>query len=402
MLNQKATQKMQHKLLPQQIQLLQLFHLNHLELEQRIQLELSENPMLEEQVSTDGDTAAEETSKETDDFKDWDELAYDDTPSYKTELNQYFSRELPERPLVETGSFRNDLKQQLQFVLSNPADVKLGEYLIDCLNDNGMLEQDLQSIADDYAFKIGEWKDLPEFEAVLEKIQKLDPPGIGARNIQECLLLQLNRMNTKRPDVKIAMQVVKDYFDDLKNRNISRVLDSLSIDQEDFKIILQLLGSLKFKPLAADDNSVFSNERIFPDFILVRENDRLDVALYKERSKSLYINSSWMNTAKGKGTHVDRSTKHYLNSKLNAAQWFVSSLQKREQTLLKVVKAIVHLQKDYFLHGDIKYLKPMVLKNVADICGADLATISRITSNKHIDTSFGIISLKFIFGRNSQ
>ena len=200
MLHQNLAQKQQLKILPQQIQLLNLFHLNTIELEHRIQQELEENPLLEESASEETTDADKYSKDAVQDYKDWDEYGYDDVPDYKTEYENYFNNEkIPERPLPESADFRESLKQQFKLMYSDEKDIVLATYLIDSLNECGLLEQDLPAIADDLSFRNKTWIEVTELEEALEKLQQLEPAGIGARSIRECLLLQLKRMNPKRP-----------------------------------------------------------------------------------------------------------------------------------------------------------------------------------------------------------
>ncbi len=400
MLHQNLSQKQQLKILPQQIQLLNLFHLNTIELEQRIQQELEENPLLEE-TPVDSELDADKYNKdEVQDFSDWEEHAYDDIPDYKMEYENYFNNEkIPERPLPESADFRKTLKQQFKFLYTDPTEIQIASYLIDSLNEGGLLEQSLDDIADDYSFKSKSWIEPEELEAVLHKIQQLDPPGIGARSIRECLLLQLNRMNTKRPDVKMAIRLLENHFSDLGSRNMDKIMKQLDIEEDELKIILQLIATLKMKPITESTESFQPNQQIMPDFIISTDGDMLEVSLYRQRSATLHINQSWMENIKHteNSTQTDKSTKQYLRNKLNAAQWFVSAIKQRESTMLKVVKAIVKLQFDYFREGDIKLIKPMILKNVAELVGVDISTVSRITCNKYVATPFGTLLLKDLF-----
>jgi RNA polymerase sigma-54 factor len=400
MLHQNLTQKQQLKILPQQIQLLNLFHLNTIELEHRIQQELEENPLLEESASEEASDVDKYSKDAVQDYKDWDEYGYDDVPDYKTEYENYFNNEkIPERPLPENADFRESLKQQFKLMNTDDRETMLATYLIDSLNDCGMLDQDLPAIADDLSFRHKSWIEVSELENILWKLQDLDPAGIGARSIRECLLLQLRRMNPKRPDVRMAIRLLEEHFPDLGSRNMDKIMHHLHIDDEELKIVLQLLASLKMKPISEGTESFQANQQIMPDFIVTMDGDDLEVSLYRQRSATLHINQSWMENVKSteENTQTDKATRQYLRNKLNAAQWFVSAIKQRESTMLKVVRAIVKLQHEYFREGDIKLIKPMILKNVAEMVGVDISTVSRITCNKYVSTHFGTLLLKDIF-----
>lgn len=400
MLHQNLSQKQQLKILPQQIQLLNLFHLNTIELEHRIQQELEENPLLDETPSEEDLDIDKYNKEDVEDFKDWEEYGYDDIPDYKTEYENYFNNEkIPERPMPEYADFRETLKQQFLFLQCGDKENKIASYLIDSLNENGLLDQEFSSIAEDLSFKFNVWMEDDELEKVLLKIQELDPPGIGARSIRECLLLQLKRMNTKRPDVKKAIILLENHFNDLGSRNMEKIMHHLEIDEDELKILLQLIASLKIKPITETTGSIQVNQQIMPDFIITCEGDDLEVQLYRQRSATLHINQSWLEKIKctEESHQTDKATKQYLRNKLNAAQWFVSAIKQRESTMLKVVKAIVKLQFEYFRDGDIKLIKPMILKNVAELVGVDISTVSRITCNKYVATPFGTLLLKDLF-----
>ncbi len=399
MLHQHLTQKQHLKILPQQIQLLNLFHLNTLELEQRIQQEVEENPLLEE-MSAEDDVPLEKFNRESlQDFKDYEEYAYDDMPDYKLEYENYFNSEkIPERALPETTDFRQILKEQFEFLNCTDDEKSLANHLIDSLSEEGLLEQHVQDIANDISFRCKKWVETEDLEKVLFKLQQLEPAGIGGRSIRECLLLQLKRMNCKRPDVKMAICLLEVHFSELSSRNMDKIMQLLNIDEEEIKIVLKLIASLKMKPISILSGSS-ANLNIIPDFIITNEEESLQVSLHRQRSSSLHINKSWMDRVKSTESDVntDKATRQYVRNKMNSAQWFISAIQQRESTMLNVMKAIVKLQYNYFLEGDIKLIKPMILKNVADIVGVDISTVSRITSNKYVATPFGTLLLKDLF-----
>lgn len=403
MLNQHLTQKHQTKILPQQIQLLNLFHLNNLELEQRIVQEIQENPLLEE---NDLEANSEEETREEDaikDYQDYEEYMYDDVPDYKTEDASYWHTEnIPPKPLAEVVDFRKELKIQFSNISNSPEEITIAEYLIDSFNNDGLLELDLPTLTDDFSFKNQILAEVETLEAVLHKIQQLDPVGIGARSIRECFLLQLQRMNQERPEVRTAISLVQSHFNDLHNRNIDTILQRLQVSEEELKIVLLLISKLKKRPVINMPDNAAINYNIIPDFVIKQEDDRLSISLYHQRSSSLSINRSWMDMIQEEKQSVDKATSVYLKNKLNSAQWFISAIRQRESTMLKVIKAIVGLQKEFFMEGDIKLLKPMILKNVAEIVGVDISTVSRICCNKYAETPFGTLLLKDLFTEGIQ
>jgi RNA polymerase sigma-54 factor len=399
MINQHLAQKQRLKILPQQIQLLNFFHLNTLELEQRIQQEIEDNPLLDDQKN-DFEELTDKCSKDNvQDFQDWEEHGYDDIPDYKLEYSNYLHDDkLPERPLSSGYDYRKLLKEQYKISCENEREIELAEYIIDSLNDNGLMDQGVNELAEDISFKHNKWVEADEITLILKRIQHLDPVGVGARNVRECLLIQLSRMNCKRPDVKMAILLLENHFTDLHNRNMDKIKTHLKLDEEELKIVLQLIAGLKMKPVCEQEDGVNYNPNILPDFLIIQSGDELEVQLYKNRSESLSINSSWKQMTEGsKQVTTDKSAMQYLKNKLQSAQWFISAVQQREATMLKIMRAIVHLQYEYFLAGDINMLKPMILKNIAEIVGVDISTVSRITCNKYVETPFGLLLLKDLF-----
>src|SRR6476661_2012253 len=399
MINQTLAQKQRLKILPQQIQLLNFFHLNTLELEQRIQQEIEDNPLLEDQKNEFEPVVEKYNKDSVQDYQDWEEYGYDDTPDYKTEYGSYLHNDkLPERPVVGGYDYRKVLKDQYKLTTDNEREIELAEFIIDSLNDCGLMEQNVVDLAEDISFKHNKWVEAIEIELVLEKIQQLDPVGIGARSIKECLLIQLHRMNTKRPDVRMAIRLLEEHFTDLHNRNMDKIKAQLAVDEEELKIILRLIASLKMRPVCELQEGVNINQNILPDFIVTRNGDSIEVQLYRLRSESLNINSSWKEMAENNAkVTTDKSAVQYIKNKLQSAQWFIHAVQQRESTMLKIMHSIVHLQHDYFLTGDINLLKPMILKNIAEMVNVDISTVSRITCNKYAETPFGLLLLKDLF-----
>jgi RNA polymerase sigma-54 factor len=399
MINQRLAQKQRLKILPQQIQLLNFFHLNTLELEQRIQQEIEENPLLEDQKNEYEPLVDKFNKDSIQDYQDWEEYGYDDIPDYKLEYSNYLHNDkVPERPIVNQSDYRRQLKEQFKLSCENEREMELADYIIDSLNDHGLMEQCLEDLAEDISFKYNKWVEAEEIDHVLRKVQQLEPIGIAARSIRECLQLQLNRMNTKRPDVKMALRLLENHFTDLHNRNMDKIKSHLKIDDEELKIVLQLIATLKMKPICEQQEAVNVNQNILPDFVVTRNGDQIEVQLYRHRSESLNINSSWKQMAEGTAqVTTDKSALQYLKNKLQSAQWFINAVQQREATMLKIMRAIVELQRDYFLTGDINLLKPMILKNIAEIVGVDISTVSRITCNKYAESPFGLLLLKDLF-----
>lgn len=402
MLYQNLAQKQQLKIHPQQLQMLHLFHLNTMELEQRIVQEIEENPMIEEKNDQENSAEAPDETQPQE-YQDWDEFGYDDTPDYKLENSQFYQQtDLPNKPLVEIADFRSELLNQYNLLNVQEHDKLLGAFIINNLTDAGFLELSTETLAEDFSLKNSKWFDPSVFETQIHIIQQLDPVGVAARSIQECLLIQLRRMNTKQPDVKLAIRLLENYYDDLKQRNFEKLYDALDIDDEDLRITLELIGGLKMKPMAGCENSSNQQETVMPDYILREENDRLEASLVRERSSHLHISNSWKSMVNAVEKGKNKGEAQYLKNKLNAAEWFVSAIKQRESTMLGVMKTILKLQYDYFATGDESLIKPMILKNVAERVGVDISTVSRITCNKYVQTPFGNILLKTLFNEGME
>ena len=400
MLNQVQSQKQNHTILPQQIELLNLFHLNRLELEQRIQDELNENPVLEE-VSSQDDIQGDKGSKETiQDFQGWEEYQYDDIPDYKMEYKNYLSTEkVPDRPLVDIPDFRDDLKKQCRFLSIPEEKLYLYDFLIDSLNENGFLDLDVDELASEISFKKNTWIESETLEEVLVGIRELEPVGAGCRSVQEYLLVQLKKMNAKQPDVRVAISILEDHFQDLRACNIEKLKKELKLEEDEIKIVLVLLSHLKTRPISQAVNANAVNASILPDFIVLDQGDELEVTLYRQRSSNLYISQSWMEMVQNstQNNTMEKSAKQYLRSKLSSAQWFISAIQQRESNMLKIMNTILGLQYEYFKYGDVLLLKPMKLKDIAEKVHVDISTVSRLTCNKYVETPFGTILLKDLF-----
>lgn len=397
MLSQQQTQKQQLKILPQQIQLLNLYFLNNLELEQRIQTELDENPLLEAKEEKEADEFAEKKPDDIRDFSDWEEFKYDDVPDYKAEYQNYFSQEdTPEMPIGNRTHFKDEAKQQLRLMELAEDMREAAEYVIDILNDQGMMDKPMQEVTDDYSFLKQKIVEEPVLEKALSLVQTLDPIGLGARNVQECLLLQLKALNTKRPDVRSALQLVEFHYDDLMHRQFEKIHNALRLDDTELRIILNFIGTLKFYPVVENNTGYEVKNTIIPDYIITKFGDNLQVNLYNARANSVFINQSLFEQL-SEQSRKDKGAMQYVKSKLQSAQWFVNAVKQREETMMKIMQTIIELQDDYFTEGDIRLLKPMVLRNVSDKSGLDISTISRITSNKYAETHFGLVYLKDLF-----
>lgn len=397
MISQQQTQKQQLKILPQQIQLLNLYFLNSLELEQRIKNELEENPLLEATEEKEFEEADSSLQDPLKDCQDWDEFNNTDIPDYKAEYQNYFnSEDTPNIPIKNFVHFKDEAKQQLRLLNLSEPDMELAEYIIDILNNQGLMDKPIDEVADDLSFIKQSLIDEQTILRGLEIVQTLDPIGIGARSVQECLLLQLRAMNQKRPDIRCALKLVEDHYNDLMHRQFEKIHHSLGIDEEELRIILNFIGTLKFYPVTENVSEYEPKTTIIPDFIITRFGDSIQVNLFSTKANNVFVNQSLYDQLSQQSVK-DRGATQYVKSKLQSAQWFVNAVKQREDTMLKIMQCIVQIQQEYFMEGDIRLLKPMVLRNVADISGLDISTVSRITSNKYAETHFGLLYLKQLF-----
>ncbi|HTJ50932.1 MAG TPA: RNA polymerase factor sigma-54 [Cyclobacteriaceae bacterium] len=399
MIHQVKTQLQHSTVLPQQIQLLKLFHLTSTELQQRISEEIDENPLLEENLISDNDEVA---LKETvQDYQDEEEYQYDDIPDYKTEHNNYLSdSNLPQLPISEPYNFRKDLKEQVRFTFEKRQQIEIADYLIDSLNESGMLDQSLEEITDDYSFRRLKAIDASEVARVRNMLKELAPGGVGCFTIREYLLFQLNKLAAKSPVVKKAILLLEKFPVDFNFRDTEKLTRVLNIDNHELNIVLQIIRNCKLKPITEID-SFGVNGTIIPDFIIRRNEDGFEISLYHQRSATLFINNAMANSINKQNT-LDKRALQYLKGKLSSAQWFVDAIRQREITMQKVMRVIIELQFEYFKNGEISALKPMILKNITDHSGVDISTVSRITCNKYADTHFGIVCLKDLFSEGIE
>ncbi|SJZ97288.1 RNA polymerase factor sigma-54 [Sediminibacterium ginsengisoli] len=398
MLHQSQLQKNTLKILPQQIQMLNMYHLNNIELELRIKDELDENPLLEMEQE-DSEPVEFGKNDEPQDYQDWDEYGYDDRPDYRVEHESYIHSNNYNIPVRENEDFRSMLKMQLIDKKLSEQELAVAEYLLDSVTESGFLERDMQDICDDISFSHGHMVDMDQVEKIRLMLLSMEPLGVGCRNIREFLLLQLNGVVSKCPVTRKAIQLIDRHYDDLRKRCLDKIMDALELDEEELSIVLKHIGQLQLKPVNERYEATVAKETIIPDFVITVENEMVLVDLCRPRAGALTINTSLMEVAEKSdaGAARNKSTMQYMKSKLSSAMWFVQAVKQREENMLRIIKAIVKKQKEYFLHGDPSLLKPMILKNIADEVGLDISTISRVTCNKYVDTPFGLILLKNLF-----
>lgn len=409
-------QKLLQKLSPQQIQVIKLLEIPTLQLEQRIKKELEENPVLELESDTPdtNDDANQDNEQET--GNEDDEFSYDDylneedddIPTYKTSTNNYSKDDkYVEIPFSVGITFHENLRDQLSMINIREEDRQLAEYIIGNIDDDGYLRRDLMSISDDLAFNLN--MEVPEekLEEVLTVIQQLDPPGIGARDLRECLLLQLSRK--KNGSHELARTIVKDYFDEFTRKHYDKIKKKLDLTDEDLKFGIEQVLKLNPKPGSSYSNPHNkSNQHIIPDFILENVDGELVLSLNQQNVPDLKINDSYLDMLRSLVEHNKQKNKNqkeammFVKQKVDSAKWFIDAIRQRNHTLLLTMSEIIDFQKEYFKEGDETKLRPMILKDIAERTGLDISTISRVSNSKYIQTHFGIFALKYFFSEGLQ
>ncbi|SDH66727.1 RNA polymerase, sigma 54 subunit, RpoN/SigL [Chryseobacterium taeanense] len=414
MLKQHLQLKLGQKLAPQQIQLMKLIQLHTLEFEEELERELEENPALEiaKDESKEDEYAALEDSYESEgtesiqtDF-DVDQYLYDDEPNYKTASSNYSSDDEEfdnESLLTEGQSLYDYLLEQIHLVNISEEDEKIAEYIIGNLDTDGYLRREIKSIVDDLAFSQGIYTTKENVEDILENyIQKLDPPGVGARGLQECLLLQIEKKVSSDKAVSLAANILRYQFDALTNKHYNKIIQKYDIEEEDLKDALDEISKLSPKVGGNfDTQTITINQEIIPDFVIQVKEGQVIPMLNSKNAPTLRISEEYKDILTTY-SHDKTSSEHkqaalFIKQKLDAAKWYIDAINQRQNTLLQTINAIVKFQKDYFLTGDEKSLRPMILKDIADITGFDISTISRVVKSKYADTPNGIIYLKDLF-----
>lgn len=408
MLSQSTLQKQSQKLSPLQLQMLNLLHLSSQELVQKIKDELVDNPALETGTEENENTNDEQEENDFDpseDFSDFYEQYDDEIPQYK--LNDTFSQHEEESyfiPFANYSTFYEKIKEQVSMLNLNEKDIAIANFLIDSLDDDGYLRSELEELSFQYSFANGTMVEEVEMENILKIIQTCDPVGIGARNLKECLLIQLDRKRGTNKTIDIAYNLLTEYASELENRNYSKILKTLKISSQQLKDAIFAMTKLNPKPNVIADTALNINH-ITPEFSVTAIDNELIVSLTNKYIPEVKLNPKivemmrTLGDSKKEGVRKkqDRSTITFMKSKISSAQWLVDALKQRENTMLNIINVISILQYDFFMTGDFKDLKPMILKNVADKAGLDISSISRVTSNKYVQSDFGTFLLKELF-----
>lgn len=407
MLKQQLQIKLSQKLSPQQIKLMKLIQLSTLDLEQKIETEMGENPALESGVeptrSENYDTELEENNKiETNEIDIDQYLSDDEIPSYRLYSNNY-SSDNEERNIPLSGgiSFHQTLLQQMGSLILNEDEMLIAEFIIGSIDDSGYIRRSDDELVDDLAFTQNIFTDKNKLDKIIRSVQTLDPPGVGARSLQECLQIQLEKKKKDRPEVIHAIKIIKDEFEHFSHKHYNKLQDRIGISKEELKKVLDLISRLNPKPGGAL-SSIVQNTQIVPDFILTIEEGKIEVQLNRRNTPQLKVSNEYKEMLKGyqegdKKSKNQQDAVQFIKQKLDAAKWFIDAIHQRHQTLTLTINSIISHQKDYFLTGDERKLKPMILKDIADKVNMDISTISRVANSKYIDTPYGIKLLKTFF-----
>lgn len=403
------SQTLSQKLSPQQIQFIKLLQVPTMELEARIEEELESNPALEEGAEEEERTESSEEEYEDEYEKDEtidvdDYLQDDEFGGYKMQGDGNYNEEEKEMPLPMTTTLTEQLLDQLGYLQLDERQKTIARQLIGSIESDGYIRRDLDSIANDLAFSQNIRTDEEELENLLALIQEFDPPGIGARNLQECLLLQLHRKKDagQNGPVDLAIAILKDHFDEFTKKHYKKIIKRLNLDsEEELKEAIDVIIRLNPKPGGAG-SSLVKTQYLIPDFILTNDNGKLELSLNSRNAPDLRISRSYsdMLSAYDKSNKKDKKLKEtvsFVKQKLDAAKWFIDAIKQRQLTLLNTMQAIINYQYDYFLTGDESKLKPMILKDIADRIGMDISTVSRVANSKSVQTEFGIYPLKYFF-----
>lgn len=412
MLRQTLSHKLLQKLSPQQIQLMKLLQVPTMELEQRIKEEIEENPALEEgkEESDEFDDDFGDEPEVTEAQEDFDINDYldDDLPQYKTSIsNQSADDDEKAVPMSGGVSFHEILKSQLLLRKMTDKERAIADNIIGNIDDDGYLRREIEAIVDDLAFTQNVICTEEEVEDVLFLVQDFEPAGVGARDLRECLLLQLERRHHGNIAIYTAKKILEKSFDEFTKKHYDKIKAKFEISSEDLKDAVDEITKLNPKPGNSLKESTNSKniQQIIPDFILEEAEGDLNLSLNSRNAPQLKVSRTYetmlRNYADGaKSSKADKEALTFVKQKLDSAKWFIDAIYQRQQTLMFTMKAILEYQKEYFLTGDETNLRPMILKDIAEIVHMDISTISRVANSKYIQTPYGIMSLKYFFSES--
>ena len=412
MLKQSLQHKLLQKLSPQQIQLMKLLQVPTIELEQRIKEELEANPALdegreEENNEYDDEFDGDEERKEKDDeFDISDYLSDDETPDYKTSVNNKGVDDDDKHVPIGSGTtFQEMLSSQLSMRLLSEKQQVIAENIIGNLDDSGYLRRELKAIVNDMAFSQNVMTTEEELEEVLAVVQELDPPGVGARDLKECLVIQMKRKENPTWSQALAIVVLEDYFDEFSKKHYDKIIKKLELeDEQDLKEAVDEIIKLNPKPGNSMKESSKTMQHVVPDFLVSVEDDELKLQLNQRNAPELRVSKQYKEMLQGYSeSKSDKQSKEaliFVKQKIDSAKWFIDAIKQRQNTLLITMKAILEHQEGYFLTGDETKLKPMILKDIAEMVNMDISTISRVANSKYVQTPYGTFLLKTFFSES--
>ncbi|HNP33055.1 MAG TPA: RNA polymerase factor sigma-54 [Flavobacterium sp.] len=421
MLKQFLNLKLSQKLSPQQIQLMKLIQLPTQAFEQRLKEELVENPALEtgrdeEQElyendefdnNDDLDDLAGSENIDTDEINIDEYLSNDEIPDYKLQANNYSEDdENREIPFAAATTFHQDLINQLNTFLLTDEEREIAEFLVGSIDDDGYLRRDIQDIVDDMAFTQGVYTDEKAVEKMLHIIQDLDPPGVGAKDLHECLLLQL-RHKTPTESIELAINIIQNEFDAFTKKHYEKLMTIFEVSKEQLKKAIEEIEKLNPKPGGAFDSSNRTIEQVVPDFAIRIVDGELELSLNGRNAPTLHISKDYQEMLQTYKDSKDKSSQQkdavqFIKQKLDSAKWFIDAIRQRQETLYVTMNAIMHFQREYFLDGEETKLKPMILKDVADMVGLDISTVSRVANSKYVETPYGTKLIKEYFSESMK
>ncbi|HWB28077.1 MAG TPA: RNA polymerase factor sigma-54 [Chitinophagaceae bacterium] len=422
-LSQSLQQKLLQRLSPQQIQLMKLLQIPTANLEERIKEELEENPALEvseenhedefgDDIKEDIDSTDEyEADGSEDDYGNLDISEYvgdgdDEIADYKLRDDNY--PELDDKkvmPFKIENSFHEMLLDQLGMLSLDERSFKIAEQIVGSLDDDGYLRRELSSIVDDLAFRQNIMSTEKEVEDIIKRIQQFDPPGIGARDLKECLLLQLQRQLEGGKDVGTAIQVLDKYFDEFTKKHYEKIQRGLNLTDDDLKDVIGAIIKLNPKPGGNVGEINKAETYIIPDFFIINTGGKLEITLNSKNAPDLRISEGYRDMLKeyDKGSKKDKRQKEavmFIKQKIDSAKWFIDMIKQRQHTLYSTMDAIMNYQREFFLTGDETTLRPMILKDISEVTGLDISTVSRVANSKFVQTEFGTYRLKFFFSES--
>lgn len=412
-LKQHLAQKLEQRLSPQQIQLMKLLQVPTMELDQRIKQEIEENPALEEgadEVDADFDepTEFDDQDEFNNDDPDFDISDYfdDDQADYKTQVNNR-SKDDDDRviPLSGEQSFQERLTEQLHLLDLDDKQFMIADTIIGNLDEAGYLNREIEAIVDDLAFSANVMVTEEEVEEILALIQDLDPAGVGARDLQECLLIQINRKQDGDITKYTAKKILEDHFEEFTKKHYKQILKKLEIEDEDLKEAIDEIIKLNPKPGGSMKEATKNLQQITPDFMITEFEGKLELTINGKNAPELRVSKGYENMLRNysegaKTSKSDREALTFVKQKLEGAKWFIDAIKQRQNTLYTTMLAIMEYQRAYFLTGDETQLKPMILKDIAEQVGLDISTISRVANSKYVQTGYGIFPLKYFFSES--